>query len=75
MLFCVGSAVNIITLIVYFMALTTDAHAYVDPGSGSFIIQIVIGIFLGGVYAIKIYWKRIRVTLKNLLSRGQRVDD
>ncbi len=37
---------------------------YLDPGSGSFLIQLLLAALLGGAFAIKIYWKKI----KNLLS-------
>lgn len=34
--------------------------AYLDPGTGSFIIQAVIGSVVAGGALIKIYWKKIR---------------
>lgn len=37
-----------------------DAFAYLDPGSGSYIIQILIGTLLGGFFAIKVYWRRLK---------------
>lgn len=33
---------------------------YLDPGSGSFILQIAIAAALGGAYALKVYWKKIK---------------
>jgi len=35
------------------------AQAYVDPGTGSFIFQAVIGAALAATVAIKVFWKRI----------------
>lgn len=35
------------------------ANAYMDPGSGSFIIQMLIGASLGAAVAIKVFWRRI----------------
>ena len=34
---------------------------YLDPGSGSFLLQILLAALLGGAFAIKIYWKKIKV--------------
>ena len=34
---------------------------YLDPGSGSFLIQLLLAALLGGAFAIKIYWKKIKV--------------
>jgi hypothetical protein len=35
------------------------ALAYLDLGSGSFIIQVVIATLLGSAVAIKAFWKQI----------------
>jgi hypothetical protein len=33
---------------------------YLDPGSGSFILQVLLAALLGGGFAIKAYWKKIK---------------
>ena len=33
--------------------------SYLDPGTGSFIIQLLIGGLLSSVFLVKIFWKRI----------------
>ena len=33
--------------------------AYIDAGTGSIIIQVVIGLLAGGAFALKMFWKRI----------------
>jgi hypothetical protein len=33
---------------------------YLDPGSGSFILQVLLAALLGGGFAIKAYWKNIK---------------
>ncbi len=37
-----------------------SGHLYLDPGSGSYIFQLLVAALLGGAFAIKIYWKRLR---------------
>jgi hypothetical protein len=54
-----------------FFVLTHDAHAYVDPGSGSYILQLIIAGLLGAALAVRIYWKRI----KAIFSREQEKED
>lgn len=36
------------------------AYAYLDPATGSMIIQIVSGAVLGVVLIVKTYWRRIK---------------
>ena len=35
-------------------------HFYLDPGSGSFLIQLLLAALIGGGFAVKIYWKKIK---------------
>ncbi len=33
---------------------------YLDPSSGSFLLQLLAAALLGGGFAIKMYWKKIK---------------
>ena len=33
--------------------------AYLDPGTGSIVIQAVVGGLLGGMLVVKLFWKKI----------------
>jgi hypothetical protein len=35
-------------------------HFYLDPGSGSLIIQVLMAVLLGAGVAIKVYWRKIK---------------
>ena len=35
------------------------AHAYIDPGSGSMLLQLLLGGVAGIILALKIFWRRI----------------
>jgi hypothetical protein len=35
------------------------ANAYVDPGSGSFVFQALVGGLLAATVALKVFWRRI----------------
>ena len=47
--------------LVFGQFLISDAFAYIDPGSGSMIVQMLIGTLVGVGIAIKIYWQRIKM--------------
>jgi hypothetical protein len=42
-------------------------QAYLDPGSGSFLIQLLIAGIVGAGFIIKVYWKKI----KGLFNRSE----
>jgi len=52
-----------ITILIAALALVVifsqEAYAYIDPGSGSFFLQILLSVLLGFLYSLRIYWKRI----------------
>jgi len=39
---------------------TQNAYAYLDPGTGSMILQGLTGGIAGGMFAIRIYWGKIK---------------
>ena len=51
------------------LALPRTAHAYVDPGSGSLIIQVIVGAIAGSLIALKFYWARVKDFFSSRSSR------
>jgi len=41
------------------LLISQNAHAYIDAGTGSYVIQIILAAAVGGIYTIKIYWKKL----------------
>jgi hypothetical protein len=37
-----------------------DAYAYLDPGTSSMILQGLIGGIAGGLFAIRVYWGKLK---------------
>jgi hypothetical protein len=36
-----------------------SVQAYLDPGSGSYIIQVLLAALLGGLTALKLFWHKL----------------
>ncbi len=47
-----------------------DLHAYLDPGTGSIALQLIIGAVVGTLATLRLYWARLRS-----LVRKERVRD
>jgi hypothetical protein len=43
-------------VLVYGFSLTQDALAYLDPGSGSMMLQLLLGGVVGVAAILKLYW-------------------
>ena len=46
-----------------------DAYAYLDLGTGSYMLQLLIAFFLGGLFTVKLFWTKIKTFLRNLFFR------
>lgn len=42
------------------------AHAYLDPGTGSFVMQIIVSTLIGALFAVKLFWVKSITFFKNL---------
>ena len=51
------------------LAFVSEAHAYVDPGTGSYVLQIAIAGTIAGLFAIKTFWLSIVTFFSNLFGR------
>ena len=46
---------------------------YLDPGSGSFLIQLLIAALLGGAFVIHSYWGKILDFFRRLFKKETRI--
>jgi len=62
--------VSVLLLTVAIMAATTGtAHAYIDAGTGSLILQVVLAGFFGSVFALKMFWGRVTGALSRIIDK------
>ena len=50
-----------IIVAILFLLLITDAEAYLDPGTGSMLLQVILGGIAAVGVAVKLYWHKLRV--------------
>lgn len=51
-------------LAVILTLLSSPAHAYLDPGSGSAIMGAIVGFFVATGLAVKTYWYKLKALFK-----------
>jgi len=59
----------VLTLLFWILTFPRDTYAYLDPGSGSYIMQIIIGFILGTLVGVKIFWKKIKEFFARFFKR------
>ncbi len=53
----------------------SKAYAYLEPGSVSFVLQLLMGALIGVSVVIKIYWRGIRTFVHKFVCRTTSEDD
>jgi quinol-cytochrome oxidoreductase complex cytochrome b subunit len=48
-------------------------HAYLDPGTGSMIIQLVVGAIAAALFTLKLYWGRIKKFFSRDPSKTEKI--
>ena len=57
-------------ILVGWLLLETPVDAYLDPGSGSMLLQILLGGFAAVGVIVKLYWHRLISLFQQKNSRG-----
>ena len=60
-----------IVVLVSTVIFSRDAYAYLDPGSGSYMLQILLGTLVAGFFAIKQYWHRLKYFFKERFGKKE----
>lgn len=62
-----GMMIPFLSIALLFRGLfVSDAYAYIDPGSGSMFIQVIVGALVGIGVALKMYWEKIKFKLSTM---------
>ncbi|MEX1052698.1 MAG: hypothetical protein WEC80_02520 [Patescibacteria group bacterium] len=56
-------------ILFFLVVMPKTTLAYLDPGSGSYLLQMILGIFLGGAYFFRSFFKGIKDKLVDLLKK------
>ena len=62
----IGLKNTTIVTVILILSSIREASAYIDPGTGSYIIQLMIAGLLGAAFTLKVYWKKVKAYFLNL---------
>lgn len=61
--------VSLISVILLSCIFSSKAYCYLDPGTGSFIFQVLITALLSVIFAIKVFWNRIKLFVSKFILK------
>jgi hypothetical protein len=59
---------SIIILLTYI----SPAHAYLDPGTGSIILQAILGFIAASIATLSFYWNKVKFFLAKLFKKDKK---
>jgi len=54
---------------------TADAHAYLDPGTGSYALQMVLAGVAAALFVVKLFWVKIKAVFYSIVGTSKKNDD
>ena len=61
-------------VVIAFMSFTTSSQAYLDPGTGSIIIQAILGFIAAAGATITVYWKKFKEFFQKIFKSKKKID-
>ena len=52
--------IKIIVITLFLLFFYQNAFSYLDLGTGSYILQVTLGILLGAAFSIKLFWNKVK---------------
>lgn len=66
---------KLVAVVLVCLILPRPVLAYLDPGTGSYILQLVLAGLFGAAFAVKMFWKDIKMFVTGLFSREKAPED
>ena len=63
--------VYLITLVL----IPNNAYAYLDPGTGSIILQAILGFIAASVATISFYWSKVKLFFSKKFNKEKKTQD
>lgn len=58
--------VSILMFVATTAGFAQNAFAYIDPGSGSIVLQLILGGVAGALVVVKMYWQKLKAGVGSL---------
>ena len=65
--------ISLTTILFYFVS-QSSSFAYLDPGTGSIIIQAILGFIAAAGATVTVYWKKFKEFFQKIFKSKKKVD-
>ena len=64
--------INKTLFFLYFFLFTSSAFAYLDPGTGSIILQAIVGAFAAFFSTLYIFWEKVKIFFRKVFKKDNK---
>jgi hypothetical protein len=57
---------------VYLLCSISNSHAYLDPGTGSIILQAILGFIAAAAATMSIYWAKFKSIINKIFKKNKK---
>ena len=61
----------VLTIIYVYILFVDDAYAYLDPGTGSYMLQMLLAALLSMLFFVKAFWSNVKLFFKRFFIKGK----
>jgi hypothetical protein len=64
--------INNTIFFLFFFLFTSSAYAYLDPGTGSIILQAIVGAFAAFFSTLYIFWEKVKIFFRKVFKKDNK---
>lgn len=64
------ASVFILAFLSTFLLMSRNAEAYVDPGTGSYVLQMIVAGIAAAGFTLRLFWGRLKLLFKKSSSKA-----
>ena len=64
--------INNTIFFLFFFLFTSSAYAYLDPGTGSIILQAIVGAFAAFLSTLYIFWEKVKIFFRKVFKKNNK---
>lgn len=61
-----------VLIFVYLLTSVSNANAYIDPGTGSIILQAILAFIAGAAATVSLWWVNLKMFIKKIFKSSKK---
>ena len=62
---------TVMFIIIIHLVFAVNSYGYLDAGTGSYFIQILIAFIAAGLFSLKMFWKRVLTFIRSIGKKAK----